>query len=72
MAINRPMSKKSVQYQEQLDSLLNQYTEHHPDVRALKAIIEELKAEPKTGSGSEEPGLAGTGEMSELTLFIRK
>jgi len=42
--------KKIKQYQEQLDLLLNQYTDQHPDVRALKAIIEDLKKEPDTTS----------------------
>jgi polysaccharide chain length determinant protein (PEP-CTERM system associated) len=38
-------SEKMIQqYQQQLDSLLNQYTEQHPDVRATQAIIDDLKA----------------------------
>ncbi|HED36448.1 MAG TPA: hypothetical protein ENJ08_19805 [Gammaproteobacteria bacterium] len=40
--------KKIKQYQAQLDLLLNQYTERHPDVLALQAIIDELKAAPDT------------------------
>jgi polysaccharide chain length determinant protein (PEP-CTERM system associated) len=40
--------KKIKAYQEQLDLLLNQYTDQHPDVRALEAIIEELKTAADT------------------------
>ena len=54
------------QYQEQLDSLLNQYTEQHPDVRSLKAIIEELKTNRKTDSVNEEPAVSGASEISEF------
>jgi len=36
---------KLQEYQAQLDQLLNHYTEQHPDVRSLRAIIAELKAE---------------------------
>ncbi len=39
-------AKKIKQYQAELDTLLNQYTDRHPDVRALKEIIEELKRAP--------------------------
>ena len=35
-------------YQEELYLLLNQYTEQHPDVLALQAIIDELKTVPDT------------------------
>ncbi len=38
--------KKIKLYQEELDLLLNQYTDRHPDVRALQATIEELKTAP--------------------------
>ena len=54
------------QYQEQLDSLLNQYTEQHPDVRALEAIIEELKTTHTTDSENEKPTAPGAGEISEF------
>jgi polysaccharide chain length determinant protein (PEP-CTERM system associated) len=40
--------KKIKLYQEQLYLLLNQYTDQHPDVRALQEIIEELKTAPDT------------------------
>ena len=40
--------KKIKLYQEQLDLLLNQYTRQHPDVLALQAIIDEVKAAPDT------------------------
>jgi polysaccharide chain length determinant protein (PEP-CTERM system associated) len=45
-------AKKIKIYQDRLDLLLNQYTDKHPDVRALKAIIEELKAAPDTTKAS--------------------
>ena len=35
---------KLQEYQEHLDQLLNHYTEQHPDVQSLKAIIAELNA----------------------------
>lgn len=38
-------------YQEQLNSLLNQYTEQHPDVQALILIIEDLKSNRVAGIG---------------------
>lgn len=34
--------------QERLDLLLNQYTKRHPDVLALQAVIDDLKAAPDT------------------------
>ncbi|HHJ34153.1 MAG TPA: hypothetical protein ENJ87_00155 [Gammaproteobacteria bacterium] len=37
-------AQKLQKYQELLESLLNQYTDQHPDVLALKATIAELKA----------------------------
>lgn len=46
---------KIKQHQERHDALLNQYTEQHPDVRAVKAIIEDLNAglleDPKKSTG---------------------
>ena len=53
-------------YQEQLDSLLNQYTEQHPDVRALISIIEGLKTDNATFIVDEEPATSGAGEISEF------
>ncbi len=44
-------AKKIKQYQEKLDSLLNQYTNRHPDVSALQAIINDLKAASDPGEG---------------------
>jgi polysaccharide chain length determinant protein (PEP-CTERM system associated) len=38
-------------YQEQLNSLLNHYTEQHPDVQALILIIEDLKSNRVAGIG---------------------
>ena len=52
------------QYQEQLDTLLNQYTNQHPDVIALTAIIEELKA--NQDSGNSEIAAVSTGETVEF------
>ena len=50
---NSEKMKKIKLYQEQLDVLLNQYTDQHPDVRALQAIIEELKAAPDSTGDSQ-------------------
>lgn len=50
-------AKKIKEYQAQLELLSNQYTDQHPDVRALSEIINELKAAPDTGDIS-------TGETS--------
>jgi polysaccharide chain length determinant protein (PEP-CTERM system associated) len=43
------------QYQAQLDVLLGQYTEQHPDVDELRSIIADLKASKGTG---EDEGIA--------------
>ena len=51
-------------YQEQLNSLLNQYTEQHPDVQALRATIEDLKAN-KTVT-EDDAVAAGTGNSIEF------
>jgi len=58
-------AKKIDLYQEQLDLLLNQYTDQHPDVRALQAVIEELKTAPDTARVSPSY-TAGGGEMTEF------
>ncbi|MBT8439779.1 MAG: chain-length determining protein, partial [Gammaproteobacteria bacterium] len=59
---NSENMRKIKLYQEELDLLLNQYTEQHPDVRALKAIIEELKTESDNTGVS--PGYSGDAEAS--------
>jgi len=41
-------AKKIKKYQAELDLLLNQFTERHPDVLALRAIIDDLKKAPDT------------------------
>jgi polysaccharide chain length determinant protein (PEP-CTERM system associated) len=55
-------AKKIKLYQEELDLLLNQYTEQHPDVRALQAIIEELKIE--SDNAGVAPSYTGDGDES--------
>jgi polysaccharide chain length determinant protein (PEP-CTERM system associated) len=52
------------QYQEQLNSLLNQYTEQHPDVQALRATIADLRANKSTGE--YETPVFGTGDSVEF------
>jgi len=52
------------QYQEQLNDLLNQYTEKHPDVQALRATIADLKANKHTGG--DEAVVFGTGDSVEF------
>lgn len=54
--------RKMRAYQEQLDLLLNQYTEQHPDVRTLQSLIDELKAAPET---READGLTGDSNESK-------
>lgn len=55
--------KKIKLYQEQLYLLLNQYTDQHPDVRALREIIEELKTAPDTTGVS--PGYTADGDETK-------
>ena len=52
------------QYHEQLNSLLNQYTEQHPDVQALRATIADMKANNNTGEN--EVIALGTGNSVEF------
>jgi polysaccharide chain length determinant protein (PEP-CTERM system associated) len=47
------------QYQEQLDALLNQYTEQHPDVQALRATIDDLQANQNPGNQAVSSGQTG-------------
>jgi polysaccharide chain length determinant protein (PEP-CTERM system associated) len=51
-------------YQEQLNSLLNQYTERHPDVHTLRATIEDLKANKAVPE--DDAVAAGTGNSIEF------
>lgn len=44
---------KLQEYQERLDQLLNLYTERHPDVQSLRAIIADLKAEKENTSKAD-------------------
>jgi polysaccharide chain length determinant protein (PEP-CTERM system associated) len=57
-----PQILKLRKYREQLDSLLNQYTEQHPDVQALRATIADVIANENV----EEDKLAGAGEAVEF------
>lgn len=52
-----PQILKLRKYREQLDSILNQYTEQHPDVQALRATIADVIAKENV----EEDKLAGAG-----------
>ena len=58
---------KLKRYQDELDSLLNQFTDKHPDVVALKATIEEFRA----NSNADLAGnLTSSGfESNDLTEF---
>ncbi len=58
-------AKKIEQYQAQLDLLLNQYTDRHPDVRALQAIIEDLKTTP----GASKKSLSGASDSDVTKEF---
>jgi len=54
---------KLKRYNDELDTLLNQYTDQHPDVLALKSIIEDLQSNHDTGSNN---GDAASTEVSEF------
>ena len=41
-----------LRYEEQLETLLSQYTEQHPDVQALRSMIADLKANQGTGEAT--------------------
>ena len=62
------VESKIKQYQNKRDLLLNQYTEQHPDVRSLDAIIEDLKTNRTTDLVNEDSTVSGTGaeEISEF------
>jgi len=51
-------------YQEQLDSLLNQFTEQHPDVEELRATVEAFKANKTVAE--DDVVAAGTGNSIEF------
>jgi polysaccharide chain length determinant protein (PEP-CTERM system associated) len=52
------------QYREQLDDLLNQFTEQHPDVKAVRAIIADLEA-----SDDDSGGVASSSGSDEAPEF---
>jgi len=52
------------EYREELDTLLSQYTEQHPDVQALRASIADLIANENV-SGAEAPRV-GSGDSAEF------
>ena len=56
-------SKKLREYQDELDNLLNQYTERHPDVQALKAAIAALEADLR--SANQRAQSVATGDAVE-------
>lgn len=57
-------AKRLKMYLAQMDLLLNQYTEKHPDVRALQSIIDDLKAS-RDIEGMKSSGI-GDGSVDEL------
>ena len=61
---------KIQKYQEELDYLLNQYTDEHPDVKAVKAIIDDLKKNPVTGIGST--AISGDTEQQALNPIYQE
>lgn len=52
------------QHQEQLNILLNQYTEQHPDVQALRSAISDLETNKNVGYS-----LKSTGSSGDVTEF---
>jgi len=62
---------KLKQYQEQLDTMLSQYTEQHPDVKLLRTMIAELKigkdnAETSVPDERAKVSVAGAGAIIEF------
>ena len=58
-------ASKIRQYQEQLDLLLNQYTEQHPDVQAIRSAIADLQN--GRGIGSTAVPAGGNGDAMEMS-----
>jgi len=52
-----PKAMKLRRYREQLDQLLTQYKEQHPDVKALRATIAELMADGNVDNDNETAGV---------------
>ena len=52
-------------YQEQIDVLLNQFTEQHPDVKAVRSAIADLKAHPVDGDTAEVSTIGG-GDITDF------
>lgn len=55
---------KIYQYQDKLETLLNQYTEQHPDVQALRSAIADLEAKKDIDSNTVSTG--GQGNANEF------
>jgi protein tyrosine kinase modulator len=51
-------------YQEKLDELLTQFTEDHPDVKAMRAKIADLR----DGKNKDDPDLSNAGDETAVTL----
>jgi len=47
------------QYQEQLDILLNQFTEQHPDVQAIRSVIADLEDNKNVEGSVKSTGVSG-------------
>jgi len=58
--------KKIKLYEDQLNLLLHQYTSQHPDVQALRAIIEELKSTPTNADNALSGDVFNGDEAKEL------
>lgn len=65
-AYQKSKEGKIKQYQEHLDTLLNQYTEQHPDVRSIKAIIEDLKSNGTADITDDDSVVSSTDDSAEF------
>jgi len=65
-----PIDGQIARYQAQLDQLLLQYTEKHPQVQAIKQTIAQLEAEKKSGSRISQsvapPGVDAGGDEAAV------
>jgi protein tyrosine kinase modulator len=66
-------AKKIKEYQSELDLLLNKYTDRHPKVRTLQALIEDLKKSRDTSEAplSEASGNAARREFNPVYQEIK-
>jgi polysaccharide chain length determinant protein (PEP-CTERM system associated) len=68
-----PTGKRILAMETRLDELLLRYTDEHPDVKELRATIQELKSQESRGAVSESPASATVSTaLEELKLAFRQ